>query len=150
MQQPTLKPWRPDNKDPRERAWVAVQYFGSGLLERVEADLKAQGVPGIEWYDVLWALERKGPLRQRDLAENLLLARYSLSRLVNRMETEGLVVRRACADDARGQMVHLTPAGLALRKRIWAVYGPAIQRGLAPLSKTEAAQLAALLSKLAQ
>ena len=145
MQQPH---WKPTNKDPRERAWVAVQYFGSGLLERVEGALKCAGHPGIEWYDVLWALEREGPLRQRDLAEHMLLARYSASRLIDRMEAEGLVERRTCPNDGRGQMVHATEAGLALRKAMWAVYGKAIQKELSVLTEDEAAQLAALLSKL--
>lgn len=142
------KRWKPDNKDPRERAWVAVQYFGAALLERVEAALKAADLPGLEWYDVLWALERQGPLRQRDLGEHVLLARYSVSRLIDRMEAEKLVERRECPTDARGQVVHATQAGLDLRKRMWAVHGPAIQAALAPLTREEAAQLAELLSKL--
>lgn len=140
---------KPTNKDPHERAWVALQMFGPAVLERVEAPVKCAGLPPLEWYDVLWALEREGPLRQRDLAANMLIARYSVSRLVDRMEAEGLVERRECPGDARGQMVHATEAGLALRKRVWATYGPAIQAGLSALTKDEAAQLAELLSKLA-
>ncbi len=146
MQQPTRKP---TNEDPHERAWVAVQLYGAALLERVEAQVKTAGFPPLEWYDVLWALEREGPLRQRDLASHMLLARYSLSRLVDRMEAEGLVERRECKEDARGQMVHPTEAGLKLRKQMWTAYGPAIQKSLSRLTKAEAAQLAELLSKLA-
>ncbi len=142
------KKWVPDNKDPRERAWVSIQYFGSNLLERVENSMKAKGFPGLEWYDLLWGLEREGALRQRDLGGYLLLARYSISRLVDRMEAEGLVERRECPEDGRGQLVHITQAGLKLRKEMWAVYGPAIQNALAPLTTEEAAALAALLAKL--
>lgn len=140
---------KPTNQDPHERAWVAVQRYGASLLERVEEQVKTAGFPSLEWYDVLWALEREGPLRQRDLASHMLLARYSLSRLVDRMEAEGLVERRECKEDARGQMVHPTEAGLKLRKQMWTAYGPAIQKSLNPLTKAEAAQLAELLSKLA-
>jgi DNA-binding MarR family transcriptional regulator len=141
--------WIPTNKDPYERAWVALQHFGAQALEHVEAELKSEGFPSLEWYDVLWALEREGPQRQRDLANHILVARYSLSRLVDRMEGEGLVERKQCAEDLRGQMVVLTDAGRALRKRIWAAYGPALQATMGKLSASEAAQLAALLSKLA-
>ncbi len=149
MQQPDLKKRRtPTNKDPRERAWVSIQYFGSAMLERVESALKAKGFPGLEWYDVLWGLEREGPLRQRDLVDHLLSARYSVSRLVDRMEADGLVERRECPDDARGQLVHITEAGLKLRKEMWAVYDPAIQAALSPLTREEAAALAALMAKL--
>jgi len=146
MQRPIPKP---DNKDPRERAWVAVQHFGRAALERVEGHVESQGFPPLEWYDVLWALERLGPVRQRDLAENMLVARYSISRLIDRMEAEGLVERRNCPEDARGQMVHATEAGAALRKKIWlGAYRDAIQSTFAVLSEDEAAQLAELLSKL--
>ncbi|MEQ1618725.1 MAG: MarR family transcriptional regulator [Terricaulis sp.] len=136
-------------KDPVQRAWVAVQRFGPALLERVEARLRAAGLPALEWYDVLWALEREGPLRQRDLADHMLVARYSISRLIDRMEADNLVERRECPQDGRGQMVHATPAGLKLRETMWAVYGKAMREALAPLSEKETLQLAALLSKLA-
>jgi DNA-binding MarR family transcriptional regulator len=149
MQQHDRRKWRPTNKDPRERAWVALQYFGSALLERVEYELKAAGFPGVEHYDVLWGLQREGPMRQRDLADHTLQARYSISRLVDRMEADGLVERRDCPNDARGQMVHPTAAGLKLRKQMWAVYGKAIQQAMGPLSEKEAAMLATLMAKLA-
>jgi DNA-binding MarR family transcriptional regulator len=118
------------------------------LLERVEARLKEAGFPPLEWYDVLWAIEREGPLRQRDLAANMLIARYSISRLIDRMEADGLVERRTCPGDARGQVVHATRAGLALRKAMWGAYEPAMKEALGALSEAEALQLAALLTKL--
>lgn len=145
MQQPS--PFLP--KDPIQRAWVALQRFGPTLLERVENRLRDAGFPALEWYDVLWAIEREGPLRQRDLAGHMLIARYSVSRLIDRMQAEGLVERRDCPEDARGQLVHLTAAGAKLRKEIWNVYGKALREVLAPLSEKEALQLAALLAKLA-
>ncbi len=136
-------------KDPVQRAWVAVQRFGPALLERVDARLRLADLPALEWYDVLWALEREGPLRQRDLADHMLIARYSISRLIDRMEADGLVERRECPHDGRGQMVHATPSGLKLRKTMWTVYGKAMREVLAPLNEKEALQLAALLAKLA-
>ena len=134
--------------DPIQRAWVAVQRSGPALLEKVEAQLKDAGLPALEWYDVLWVLERDGPQRQRDLASSMLVARYSISRLIDRMETDGLVERRECPEDARGQVVHVTEAGMKLRKEMWAVYGPAMREVLSPLTEEEALQLAALLIKL--
>lgn len=136
-------------KDPVQRAWVALQHKAPALLEQVEAKLKHAGFPALEWYDVLWAIEREGPLRQRDLASHMLIARYSISRLVDRMERERLVERRECPEDGRGQMVHAKPQGLKLRKAMWVVYGKAMREALAPLSEKEALQLAALLAKLA-
>lgn len=135
-------------KDPIQRAWVAIQRFGPALLERVEADLKAEGYPALEWYDVLWAIEREGPLRQRDLADHMLIARYSISRLIDRMEADGYVERRECPEDGRGQIVHATARGAKLRKTMWVTYNKAMRAALSPLAEKEALQLAALLAKL--
>jgi DNA-binding MarR family transcriptional regulator len=137
-------------RDPTQRAWVAIQRFGPLLLERVECALKRAGFPALEWYDVLWAIEREGPLRQHELAAHMLIARYSISRLIDRMEAEALVERRECPEDARGQMVHATAKGLKLRKAMWSVYGAAMREALSPLSSREAEQLSALLAKLAR
>ena len=149
MQQ--LKPDISDKlpKDPVQRAWVAVQRYGHALLDRVENAVQSAGFPPLEWYDVLWAIEREGPLRQRDLAANMLIARYSISRLIDRMEADGLVERRTCPGDGRGQLVHVTEAGLKLRKEIWGAYQPAMKAALGALSEAEAEQLAGLLAKLA-
>jgi DNA-binding MarR family transcriptional regulator len=64
------------------------------------------------------------------------------------MEDDGLVERRECPEDLRGQTVHITDAGLALRKKMWGAYSPALQGTMGKLDAKEAAQLAALLSKL--
>jgi DNA-binding MarR family transcriptional regulator len=148
MQHLSSKPRITLPKDPVQRAWVALQYNAPALLEQVEAQLKQAGFPALEWYDVLWAVEREGPLRQRDLANHMLVARYSISRLIDRMGEEGLVERCNCPEDARGQVIHITAPGLKLRKAMWAVYGKAMREALSPLTEKEALQLAALLAKL--
>ena len=136
-------------EDPHERAWIALQTFSPLARTRIEKAFKSNGFGPLEWYDVLWALEREGPLRQRDLAAHLLLERYSLSRLVDRLEAESLVVRSDTEADLRGQVVHLTDAGREMRKSMWAIYGPAIQSTMGGLDTSEAALLAKLLGKLA-
>ena len=50
-------------------------------------------------------------MRMCDLAESILLSRSGLTRLVDRLERDGLLERVACADDARGSYATLTPAG---------------------------------------
>jgi DNA-binding MarR family transcriptional regulator len=50
-------------------------------------------------------------MRMCDLADSILLSRSGLTRLVDRLEREGLLVRVACDDDARGSYAKLTPEG---------------------------------------
>ncbi|HVY84100.1 MAG TPA: MarR family transcriptional regulator [Caulobacterales bacterium] len=133
-----------------ERAWIALLRVAPHLMETVEAALKAEGFPPLAWYDVLWELERAGaPLRQRDLGERLLVARYNLSRLLDRLETDRLIERQPCVDDARGFMLSITRAGKALRQKMWPVYAEAIAAALdRKLTTAEADTLAKLLDKL--
>lgn len=53
----------------------------------------------------------EGLLRARELGAEVDWERSRLSHQISRMEKRGLVTREACADDARGSMIRLTPAG---------------------------------------
>ena len=50
-------------------------------------------------------------MRMCDLASSVMLSRSGLTRLVDRLERDGLLVRESCASDARGAFAKLTPAG---------------------------------------
>jgi len=131
-------------------AWIGLlraQAFAFGEIERAVRDA---GLPKLEWYDVLWELERGGPLRPRDLQARLLFAQYNLSRLLDRMEAADLITRDACPEDNRGQLISITDQGRKLRRRMWLTYGPAIDAAIkGRLTEEEAGLLATLLSKLA-
>jgi DNA-binding MarR family transcriptional regulator len=132
-----------------EHAWVQLIRAHRSALCSVERALRAAGLPPLEWYDVLLELERGGPLRPRDLQDRLLLAQYNLSRLLDRMESAGLVERERCSDDARCQWIRATGEGKALRQRMWPVYADAIRETLeSKLTRAQATQLADLLQRL--
>ncbi|MBC6982263.1 MarR family transcriptional regulator [Caulobacter sp. 17J80-11] len=121
------------------------------VLERVQADLKAQGLPPLDWYDVLLELDREpdGRLRQTDLGKRLLLARYNLTRLLDRLEAAGLVRREPWPDDARSSAIVLTDPGREARRQVWPVYAAAVHSHVGDrLDKTELETLATLLGKL--
>jgi DNA-binding MarR family transcriptional regulator len=121
-------------------------------MHRIEAALKDAGFPPLSWYDVLLELRRatEGRLAPRDLEREMLLEQYNLSRLLDRMEAEGLVRRTPYPGDKRRQLVEITPEGRSLQKRMWSAYGAAIQKHVgARLDETEADMLAGLLGKLA-
>jgi DNA-binding MarR family transcriptional regulator len=137
--------------EPLERAWIALVRGPTAALADVQSALKSQDLPALEWYDVLLELSREpdGGLRQKELSRRLLVARYNLSRLLDRLESEGLVRREPCADDARGAVVRLTDAGRSLRERMAPAYAAAVaERVGTRLSEAEQETLAALLRKL--
>ncbi|MFT2210594.1 MarR family winged helix-turn-helix transcriptional regulator [Rhizobium giardinii] len=133
------------------QAWVNLMRAQQRLLALIEHDLKAAGLPGLGWYDVLWELSRAhgGRLRPFEIEERTLLAQYNLSRLIDRLEREGLVERQVFDDDGRGRWVLITEKGRALRSAMWDVYARAIAKHVgARLPDAGAAQLAGLLSRL--
>jgi DNA-binding MarR family transcriptional regulator len=132
-------------------AWARLLRAQQALLERVEADLKAAELPPLAWYDVLLELSREqsGRLRQFEVCDKVLLSKYNLSRLLDRLEDEGLVKRQQCKEDGRGAVVTITAAGRALQKKMWPVYEHAIDQHFARhLSAREAEQLAELMRRL--
>lgn len=66
-------------------------------------------------YLVMLALWEKEPRSLSDLAEVLRLEPATVSPLLKRLESAGLVTRQRSADDERHLAVRLTPAGHALR-----------------------------------
>ncbi|MEW6639785.1 MAG: MarR family winged helix-turn-helix transcriptional regulator [Pseudomonadota bacterium] len=133
------------------RTWARLVRVQQDLLDHVEADLKAAGLPPLVWYDVLLELVREpdGRLRYRDLQARLLLAKHNLSRLLDRLAAEDLITREAVADDARGACIVVTAAGRQLQKRIWPVYHQAIATHFAgKLSGADVKKLGDILDKL--
>jgi DNA-binding MarR family transcriptional regulator len=138
-------------RDPVVRAWARLTEAQQIAHASIEGALKAAKLPPLAWYDALLELERAGDrgLRPGELQRQMLLAQYNISRLIDRIEHAGYVERRACDDDGRGQVIVITAAGRDIRRRMWAVYGPAIQRALGDhLSPKQTKVLDALLGKL--
>lgn len=145
----TTKPAKPSPET--IRAWARLVRAQQTVLGAVEAELKQAGFPPLAWYDVLLELARApaGRLRPYEIEREILLAQYNLSRLLDRLEREGLIARQPCDIDGRGQWVILTETGRVLQARMWKVYARAIERHVgAKLDNEEAHILAGLLGRL--
>jgi DNA-binding MarR family transcriptional regulator len=133
-------------------AWARLVRACNRLLEAVEGALKAARLPPLSWYDVLYELYRvrEEGLRQFEIGARILMSKYNLSRLLDRLEGEGLVRRHACPDDGRGNRVHITQSGTELLRKMWPVYASVLEAELeAALSAREVSTLGAILGKLA-
>lgn len=100
------------------------------LYDQMQADSTAADLPPLEWYDVLWTL-KKAPeqrLRLSDLADQVLLSRSHLTRLVDRLEAAGLLQRERCPSDRRGAFAVLTEAGMDMQQKMWTVYADRIAK----------------------
>jgi DNA-binding MarR family transcriptional regulator len=94
-------------------AWTGLLRTRERLMHELDRELhQAHGLSLAE-YDVLVQLDAAGVqgLRMAELADAVLLTRSGLTRLVDRLEQQGLVARSRCPSDARGMHAALTPAG---------------------------------------
>lgn len=110
------------NKEPD--LWFSFVRSHRALIREIERRLSNAGLPAYAWYDALWGVEsgKDGTRRMHELADTLVIERYNLTRLVDRLEQEGLVTRARSPDDGRAAYVSITDAGRTLRKRMWKIY----------------------------
>lgn len=101
--------------DRRLAAWRALLASHAALVGRLGEELQDEkGLP-LPWYEVLLWLGQapEGRMRMGELADSLLLTPSGVTRLIDRMETDGLVQRQQCPSDRRGWNAVITPAGRA-------------------------------------
>jgi DNA-binding MarR family transcriptional regulator len=101
-------------RDPRLGAWRAFLLAHARVTRLLDEDLQAEHRLSLAEYDALLQLaEADGRrLRMSTLAEQVVLSRSGVTRLIDRLERNGLVSRAACPTDARGAEAVLTDAGL--------------------------------------
>jgi DNA-binding MarR family transcriptional regulator len=135
---------------PCHQAYSCLLRAHSMVLRQMESRFKDEGIMPPDWYDVLLALEYspEGRLRVGELACRATLSRSGFTRLVDKLEAEGLVERHLNPTDRRSFEVILTSKGRAERERTWPMYARIIAEVFgAHYTDEEAAQLAQLLER---
>jgi DNA-binding MarR family transcriptional regulator len=100
-------------------AWRGMLRVHSALVRELDTELEAAHALPLSSYDVLINLQAAPGkrLRMAELADSVLLSRSGVTRLVDRLEREGLIVRDSCASDGRGLFAVLTADGEELLAR---------------------------------
>lgn len=95
------------------RAWRGLLRAHASLAKLVDAELERLHSLPMTSYEVLKRLEEAdmGRMRMCDLADQAQMSRSGLTRLVDRLERDGLLERCSCEHDARGAYACLTDAG---------------------------------------
>jgi DNA-binding MarR family transcriptional regulator len=97
-------------------AWRGMLRVHSALVKALDTELlAAHGLP-LTSYEVLINLQAAPGRRRRmaELADGVLLSRSGTTRLVDRLERDGLLERDTCDSDGRGCFAVLTDKGEAL------------------------------------
>ena len=94
-------------------AWRAMLRAHACLFKRLDAALDSAHRLPISSFEVLQRLHEapSGRMRMCELAERAGLSRSGLTRLVDRLERDGLLERCSCSNDGRGAFACITGDG---------------------------------------
>jgi len=103
---------------------------------------------GLSDFATLELLLHKGPQPVNEIGRRIELTSGAITTAVDRMETRGLVARRADPDDRRARVVQLTAKGKTVIERAFAHHKAAMDQAADALTKAERRTLIELLKKL--
>jgi DNA-binding MarR family transcriptional regulator len=100
--------------DPRLDVWRTFLQAHARLFRRLDDELRQEHGLSLPEYEALVHIGRAPERRVRmsQLAQQVLLSKSGVTRLVDRLVADGFVERSACSSDARGAEAVLTAAGL--------------------------------------
>jgi DNA-binding MarR family transcriptional regulator len=127
-----------------------IQRVAQSLRPKLDATHDRSGLTG-EHFDVLASLRRAGApyeLTPTQLYREMMLSSGAMTNRIDRLESDGLVQRRPDPTDRRGVIVSLTKKGHKLIDKALDAHLDNERTLLRALSKSERAELSALLSKL--
>lgn len=98
---------------PASKTWQAMMTAFTRVNRRLAVEMENETGISLDWYGTLLMLSQaeSGMMRPSDVADQIGLSRSATTRLVDRLEREGLVERHTCASDGRGTLVGLTRDG---------------------------------------
>jgi DNA-binding MarR family transcriptional regulator len=125
-------------------AWKGMLRAHRDLVVTLDTQLEREHSLPLSSYEVLMVLADSpdGRSRMGELADQLLLSRSGLTRLVDRLVRQGWVERKPCEDDARGLYAAITRSGRAKLKKARPAHLDGVRKGF--FSKLSDADLAAL------
>jgi len=112
VSRPLERPIEP--RDTRLAPWRAFLLAHARVVRRLDEELRAEHDLTIGEYDALVTIARAPDrrIRMRQLADEVILSKSGVTRLIDRLVDDGLVERSACLADARGAEAVLTERGL--------------------------------------
>ncbi len=150
---------KPPTTDPQNaltpeqlRAWRGLLRAHACLAKRLDAELERAHRLPMSSYEVLHHLKEAPGERMRmcDLAEHAQLSRSGLTRMVDRLEREGLLARCSCDHDARGAYACLTGLGRERLEAARVTHRAVIrEQFFSHFSGVELEQLAEMLERIA-
>jgi len=116
--------------DAENALWRALMRIVKVMPRHLDNDLiRGAGMTASEYTTIMHLSEAPNrELRMADLAGVCGLSASRVTRLVDDLQTRGLVTKTASTSDARGNVARLTPKGMAKLKAAWPVHLASVRR----------------------
>jgi len=99
-------------------------------------------------YQALRCVAEKGPTPMKGISDSLLVTPANVTGIIDRLESKGLLKRKAQHVDRRATIIELTPKGVAVQKRVSSKYKGFMRDSLKLLTRNEQEILGDILAKL--
>ncbi|MFC4140095.1 MULTISPECIES: MarR family winged helix-turn-helix transcriptional regulator [unclassified Microbacterium] len=131
------------------QAWESLFRAQHELFAEMITDFDGSDITQAE-YDVLLTVVRSCEMtaRLRDVTANMLISQPSVSRLVDRMVSRGLITKAADPEDGRGSLLTATEDGARTFRVLATSHGRSIAEKMSKLNADEQRTLLALTEKL--
>jgi DNA-binding MarR family transcriptional regulator len=132
----------------RAQGWRALAALHARIEGEIERALQSAHRLSVSEYAVLEVLSRQDEwhMRMQQLADAVVLSQSATTRLVTRLEADGLLTRHLCATDRRGIYTEVTADGRARLDQARSTHDDALCRALTAAEAVP--ELAPLVSAL--
>src|SRR5438093_12172006 len=131
-----------------QRGLFAVLHASSVLECRLEERLASVGLSIAKLLALCRLADAGGSLPLGQLADRLACVKSNITQLVDRLEADGLVARQSAPNDRRTRLAVMTAAGRKAWKQGVSIQEEGERELFKKLTRAEARQLAALMSKV--
>jgi DNA-binding MarR family transcriptional regulator len=139
--------YRPETYKARSSIGYLVKRAHALMLDRLEPEVARHGFTFTQWV-VLMHLRDGLALNASDLCAQLRHDSGALTRVIDQLETRGLVVRERSREDRRAVQLRLTQAGQQTVRLLIPLVVDRLNCALRDFSRTEVVELTRLLNKL--
>ena len=129
------------------KTYVKLMRASSSVTVRMHRHLKIDGLTGSQ-FGVLEALYHLGPLCQQEIGNKILKTGGNMTLVIDNLEKIGMVERIQDTQDRRYLIIHLTPQGQHLIRRVFLRHAGIAENVFSALDEIEQEQLGRLLKKL--
>jgi len=117
---------------------VITGMASTAIARRLQKNFRQAGIElTVEQWSILVHLWKEDGLSQQELCNRTYRDKPSVTRLLDNMEKQGLVVRKSSKTDRRINLVQVTAVALALKEQTTLIANDTLNDGLEGVSKDE-------------